>query len=71
MIEGVLESVADFFAQSPQRIGTSLLDVIVVAVLVYRVLLLLRGTRALQMGVGLILVLLAYEASRRIGLLTL
>ncbi len=71
MIEEVLDSVAEFFAQSPQRIGTSLLDIIVVAVLVYRVLLLLRGTRALQMGVGLILVLLAYEASRRIGLLTL
>ncbi len=71
MIDETFESVAEYFAHSPQRLGIAVLDVIVVAVLVYRVLLLLRGTRALQMGVGLILVFLAYEASRRIGLLTL
>ncbi|MFT3921525.1 MAG: diadenylate cyclase CdaA [Myxococcales bacterium] len=71
MIHQLYMIVADYFAHSPQKLAIAILDVIVVAVLVYRVLLLLRGTRALQMGVGLVLVFLAYEASRRIGLLTL
>jgi uncharacterized protein (TIGR00159 family) len=47
------------------------LDIIVVAMLFYRLMLLVRGTRALQMGVGLALVVVAYELSRRLGLLTL
>jgi diadenylate cyclase len=63
-------TLGDYFA-NPQQLAIALLDVVVVAVLIYRVLLLMRGTRALQMGVGLVLVFLAYEASRRLGLLTL
>jgi diadenylate cyclase len=47
------------------------LDIVVVAVLIYRLMLLIRGTRALQMGVGLALIFVAYEAARRIGLLTM
>ncbi|MDB4975820.1 MAG: Diadenylate cyclase spyDAC [Myxococcaceae bacterium] len=47
------------------------LDIIVVAVVIYRLLLLIRGTRALQMGVGLLLVFVVYELSRWLGLLTL
>jgi diadenylate cyclase len=47
------------------------IDIIVVAALVYRLLLLIRGTRAMQMVVGLGLVFLVYEVSRQFGLLTL
>lgn len=47
------------------------LDIAVVALVVYRVLLLIRGTRALQMGVGLVLVFVTYELARYVGLLTL
>src|SRR5690606_24395195 len=54
-----------------QKMATALLDVIVVAIVIYRVLLLLRGTRALQMGVGLVLIFGVYEVSRQLGLLTL
>lgn len=71
MIHQLYMVIADYFAHSPQKLAWAIVDVIVVAVLLYRVLLMLRGTRALQMGVGLVLVFLAYEASRRIGLLTL
>ncbi|HEX6243897.1 MAG TPA: diadenylate cyclase CdaA, partial [Polyangiales bacterium] len=48
-----------------------LLDIVVVAILIYRLLLLIRGTRALQMGAGLALIFVAYELARRIGLLTM
>lgn len=71
MIAELISTIGQYFANSPQKMATALLDVIVVAALVYRVLLLLRGTRALQMGVGLILVFVVYELSRRLGLLTL
>jgi uncharacterized protein (TIGR00159 family) len=71
MIAEIFSEVSDYFANSPQKFMVAMLDIIVVAALLYRVLLLLRGTRALQMGVGLGLVFLVYEASRSLGLLTL
>jgi len=71
MIHQLYMIIADYFAHSPQKLGLAIVDIIVVAAVIYRVLLLMRGTRALQMGVGLVLVFLAYEASRRLGLLTL
>ena len=43
---------------------------LVVAYGVYRLLLLLRGTRAMQVGQGLVLVVLAYVVSQRLGLVT-
>src|SRR5690606_26296720 len=52
-------------------VAVGLLDIVVVAILIYRLLLLIRGTRALQMGAGLALIFVAYELARRIGLLTL
>ena len=47
------------------------IDVVVVAYVIYRVLLVLRGTRAMQMGTGLAVIFLVYEASRWLGLVTL
>jgi diadenylate cyclase len=71
MIGEFLSAIGQYFNNSPQKMATALLDVIVVAIVIYRVLLLLRGTRALQMGVGLVLIFGVYEVSRRLGLLTL
>ncbi len=67
----LVQLVSAFFAQSPVRVTLDVLDVLVVAFLIYRVLLLVRGTRAMQMAVGLGLVFLAYHASRQLGLYTL
>jgi uncharacterized protein (TIGR00159 family) len=66
-----LTTLSEYFAHSHEKLLIALLDIVVVAWMVYRVLLLMRGTRALQMGVGLLLVFVVYEASRRLGLLTL
>jgi diadenylate cyclase len=49
----------------------SLIDILVVAFLIYEVLRLLRGTRAVQMIVGLGLIALLYQLSSWIGLSTL
>jgi diadenylate cyclase len=47
------------------------LDIGIIAFLVYRVLQMIRGTRAMQMIVGLAVIVLAYVASRALGLFTL
>src|SRR5512136_167482 len=46
-------------------------DILVVSYLIYRVLLLIRGTRAQQILVGLALIVGAYAASKFLGLKTL
>jgi hypothetical protein len=45
-VSDLVELVSAFFAQSPVRVTLDVLDVLVVAFLIYRVLLLVRGTRA-------------------------
>ncbi|MFO0610578.1 MAG: diadenylate cyclase CdaA [Polyangiales bacterium] len=47
-----------------------LVDILFVAYAVYRLLLFLRGTRALQVGQGLLLLALVYFAVERLGLVT-
>lgn len=47
-----------------------LIDILIVAFLIYELLRLVHGTRAVQMGVGLILVGLLYGVSSRFGLST-
>ncbi len=47
-----------------------LIDILIVAVLIYELLRLVRGTRAVQMGVGLVLVAVLYGVSRQFGLST-
>ena len=46
-------------------------DIGIISFLVYRLLQILRGSRAMQMVVGLTVILLAYGASRLLGLFTL
>lgn len=66
-----LDPLITYFAQEPLELLFDAVDVLLVAFLIYRVLLLLRGTRAMQMGVGLLLVFTIYYVARRFGLLTL
>jgi diadenylate cyclase len=66
-----MNTLSGYFGNTPWGVFVNVLDIIVVAMLVYRLLLLIRGTRALQMGVGLALVVLAYYLSRWLGLLTM
>ena len=47
-----------------------LIDILIVAFLIYELLRLVRGTRAVQMGVGLVLVAILYGVSRQFGLST-
>ncbi len=47
------------------------LDVLIVAYVIYRIGLLIRGTRAVQMVVGLVVVGVAFVASQALGLFTL
>ena len=46
------------------------IDIIVVSVLIYEALKLIRGTRAVQMAVGIVVVLIVFYASRRLPLQT-
>jgi uncharacterized protein (TIGR00159 family) len=71
VIQSFLGALAAYFGHGVWSAFVGTLDILVVAVLVYRLLLLIRGTRAIQMGMGLALVFVAYELARHIGLLTL
>lgn len=62
---------AFFFDRSAWRVVADIVDILLVAFLFYRGLLLIRGTRAMQMVVGLVLVFLVYQLSRRAELITL
>ena len=48
-----------------------LLDIGIITFLVYRLLQIVRGSRAMQMIIGLAVILVAYVSSRALGLLTL
>lgn len=71
MIQSLLGAVAAYFGRDVWSGFVGALDILVVAWIVYRLLLLVRGTRAIQMGMGLALVFVAYELARHLGLLTL
>ena len=48
-----------------------LVDIGIIAFLIYRLLHIVRGSRAMQMIVGLAVILVAYVSSRALGLFTL
>lgn len=68
MSEGLLHL---FSPRAPLEVLRDLLDIFVVAYLIYRALLVLRGTRAVQMGVGLFIVFLVYLAAKLFQFVTL
>jgi len=47
------------------------LDILIVAFIIYRIILLIRGTRAVQMMIGLVVILGLYIMSLRVGFFTL
>jgi uncharacterized protein (TIGR00159 family) len=56
---------------STWTVFSGILDILLVSWLIYRILLLVRGTRAQPMMVGLIIIGFCYVASRQLGLATL
>lgn len=70
MIEEVLGGVLSFFEREPWLIVRDVLDISIVAILLYWVLALLKGTRAMQMAIGLALVFAIYTLANRFGLAT-
>jgi uncharacterized protein (TIGR00159 family) len=68
----VIESLLALFRESSGwRLALAVLDIGIVYYAIYRALVLIRGTRAVQTAVGLGLVFLVYYLSRRLGLVTL
>jgi len=70
-VSEVFEAISSFFSREPLLIAIDIADIIIVAYVMYRVLLLIRGTRAMQMGIGLVLVYLVYQVARLAGFITL
>ena len=70
MLNDLVAGVATFFAREPWPVGRDLIDIGLVALLLYGVLSLLKGTRAMQMAVGLALIFAIYQFAQRLGLVT-
>lgn len=68
----MLEGFRHLFSLRPWfQVLIDVVDLLVVTYVVYRVLLVLRGTRAMQMGTGLGVIALVYVISQRAGFITL
>ncbi|MGB5698106.1 MAG: diadenylate cyclase CdaA [Polyangiales bacterium] len=74
VLTNALTAVSDgffgFFQRNPSEVLHDCLDIGLVAVLIYWALVILRGTRAMQVAIGLCLVFVGYLFARRIGLVT-
>lgn len=68
----MLSSLLDYFAgRGALEMLRDFVDVAIVYYLAYRALLVLRGTRAMQIGIGLLLVFVLYVVSAQLHLVTL
>jgi diadenylate cyclase len=68
----MLEGLLHLFARRPiMQIAIDVADLMIVTYVVYRALLVLRGTRAMQMGTGLGVIFLVYVVSKWAGFVTL
>src|SRR5579859_5781369 len=68
----VLQGFLHLFARrSPISVFTDLADILIVTYVVYRALLVLRGTRAMPMGIGLGFFVIVYLLSKWAGFVTL
>ncbi|HKQ69903.1 MAG TPA: diadenylate cyclase CdaA [Polyangiaceae bacterium] len=66
------EGILHLFARRPLgQVFTDIADLLIVTYVIYRALLVLRGTRAMQMGTGLLLIGLVYVAAKYLALVTL
>src|ERR1700676_92949 len=68
---GVSGVMHNYIPMIPPPRWQDLLDVIIVAYVIYRVALLIRGTRTMQMVLGMVIVGGAFVASQVLGLITL
>jgi diadenylate cyclase len=68
MLEGLRRLISD---RSFLDVLRDLVDIIIVTYVIYRALLVLRGTRAMQMGIGLGIVFLVYLGAKLFKLVTL
>ena len=71
MLSEALNHVGAFFTRDLTLVLWDLADIALVAVVLYAVLVLIRGTRAVQMGIGLGLVFVVYQIAKWLGLVTL
>ena len=71
MLSEIAGRAVAFFARDTQLVLWDLADIVLVAFVLYYVLLLIKGTRAMQMGIGLLFVFLVYQMAKRFGLVTL
>jgi len=69
-MQDVLLGIQAFFARDVILVSLDLADIGLVAFVIYRLLLLIRGTRAMQMAIGLALVFVVHQAAKRFGLIT-
>ena len=68
----MLEGLRHLFSSRPLlQVLVDVFDILVVTYVVYRALLVLRGTRAMQMGTGLGVIFLVYVVSKWAGFVTL
>src|SRR5206468_4249345 len=68
----MLEGLRQLFAGRPlSQVLVDIADLLIVTYVVYRALLVLRGTRAMQMGTGLGVIFLVYVLAKWAGLVTL
>ena len=67
----MLDSLSAFFESlTPLQVARDILDIFLVYYIVYRALLVLRGTRAMQVGVGLAMVFVLYIVAQLLQLVT-
>lgn len=67
----MLERALEYFAErTPTQLARDALDILIVYYVVYRALLVLRGTRAMQVGVGLGVVFVLYLIAQWLQLIT-
>lgn len=67
-----LEGLLHLFQPRPAgQVVIDLLDIAIVTYVVYRALAVLRGTRAMQMGIGLGVIGAIYVVAGRVGFITL
>lgn len=71
MLSRLPEIAGGFFDRSALHIIADVADIALVALVLYWVLLLIRGTRAMQMGIGLAFVFVVHYLSREFGMVTL
>src|SRR5579863_9701669 len=68
----MLEGLRYLFSARPWwQVGIDIIDLTIVTYVIYRALLVLRGTRAMQMGTGLGVIFLVYVVAKYAGLVSL